>query len=173
MWVESSEWMKFGGKAFFCLTVSGLLKRERTIQTWALLSAQIWNGDFGGIVSHLKWPHYEACRSLPVRQLAKKILCLCLHKRAVAQRLFQWRYSPGFRVIWQISAETAETYGFRNCCHSPDRGRSDLWHHVDLIVDAHHILRQQKLHVESTNVHFLSLWGFFLWSRVKPEVTVQ
>lgn len=29
MCVESREWMKFGGKAFFCFTVSGLLRRDK------------------------------------------------------------------------------------------------------------------------------------------------
>lgn len=92
MCVESREWMKFGGNAFFCLTTFGLLKRDRKAQMsvllWvaAVLCAQIWNGNVRRTVSDLKWPHYQPCSSLPVRQLAKQYwVCAryVLHKRAV------------------------------------------------------------------------------------------
>lgn len=34
MCVESSEWMKLGGKAFFCFTVSGFLQQSRDRRSW-------------------------------------------------------------------------------------------------------------------------------------------
>lgn len=41
MWVESREWMKLGGKAFFCFTVSGFLQhRMGQGRSWGMLRAQ-------------------------------------------------------------------------------------------------------------------------------------
>lgn len=40
MCVESSEWMKFGGKAFFCFTVSGFLQQSRDGRSWGSPSTE-------------------------------------------------------------------------------------------------------------------------------------
>jgi len=44
MWVESREWMKFGGKAFFCFTVSGLLGRDRETSIYLYGYIYIYTG---------------------------------------------------------------------------------------------------------------------------------
>lgn len=54
MCVESREWMKFGGKAFFCFTVSGLLQRKTNgiafQPAWLVVPwRHCWNSLFGDI----------------------------------------------------------------------------------------------------------------------------
>lgn len=38
MWLESSEWMKFGGKAFFCFRVSGFLQEFQSVMNFLLFA---------------------------------------------------------------------------------------------------------------------------------------
>lgn len=46
MCVESREWMKFGGKAFFCLTVSGLLRRDTQPRTDIYIYKKLFSDGF-------------------------------------------------------------------------------------------------------------------------------
>lgn len=61
-------------------------KGENNLKCCGYLHFHVLKYETGIFVSLLKWPHYEPCRSLPVRQLAKQdCVCACyvLHKRAV------------------------------------------------------------------------------------------
>lgn len=50
MCVESKEWIKLGGKAFFCFTVSGFLRAkviERAVNDCIESERNHWIADFG------------------------------------------------------------------------------------------------------------------------------
>lgn len=93
MCVESREWMKLGGKAFFCLTVSGLLEKGQKNPNVGAAARYLRFDVLRHETGLFPWDRLVSeVASLPTapltpreRQLAKQV-CVCaryvLHKRA-------------------------------------------------------------------------------------------